>query len=270
MMIRTLIVDDEPKARKGIKARLQDFPLIHIIGECSSGTAAVEAIDRLQPDLVFLDIQMPELNGLEVLGKISLDQVPVIIFVTAFDVYAIKAFEYHALDYLLKPLDGDRFRSAVQNAVVEVGRRNIFAYSEKLKAMTNDYLNMTGIRSINEQNRGLSENIEFVTRFMIKTTTQISVVSADELYWIEAAGDLVYLHTRSKKHIYRDTLTALEAGLDPRKFVRIHRSAIVNIEKVKHLHPVSHGDYDLLLENETQLRLSRTHREHFQAILQKH
>jgi two-component system, LytTR family, response regulator len=268
-MIRALIVDDEPRARKGIKARLQAYPHVQVIGECDSGTSAVESIHSLQPDLVFLDIQMPELDGFEVLGRLTLPQLPVVIFVTAFDSYAIKAFEVHAFDYLLKPLNEDRFRVALTNAVTEIERRNLVAYSEKIKGMMNDYLGMVGRVRLEHQADGVPRTKEYLSRFMIKTTTHITVISVDEIFWIESAGDLIYLHTNLKKHIYRETLTSLETELDPSRFVRIHRSAMVNIEKVKHIHAISHGDYDVTLENDVKLRLSRTYREHFQNVLQR-
>jgi two-component system, LytTR family, response regulator len=250
--------------------RLQDYPKIQIIGECSSGKEAVEVISALAPDLVFLDIQMPEMNGFEVLHKISTHSLPLIIFVTAFDKYAVKAFEYHALDYLLKPIDEDRFKKTLQNIYAEFNRRNLQAYAEKLKAMTGDYLRMLGAEPVEERIPAVSIAKEYVSRFMIKTPNHINIISADEVVWIESAGDLVFLHTKAHKHIYRETMVVLEAELDPKKFVRIHRSAIVNLGKVKHLHPVSHGDFDVHLENDIKLRLSRTYRAKFQKALQRH
>jgi two-component system, LytTR family, response regulator len=269
MNIRTLIVDDEPRARKGIRVRLQEYPDIQIVGECSSGKEAVEVIGALAPDLVFLDIQMPEMNGLEVLQQLSSHPLPLVIFVTAFDKYAIKAFEYHALDYLLKPIDEDRFKKTLQNIYAEFNRRNLQTYAEKLKAMMGDYLRMLGADLEEESIPSVSTANEYISRFMIKTQNHINIISAHDVIWIESAGDLVFLHTKSHKHIYRETMLVLESELDPKKFVRIHRSAIVNIEKVKHLHPVSHGDFDVHLENDVKLRLSRTYRIKFQKTLQR-
>ena len=267
--IRTLLIDDEPRARQGIRARLQEYPNIQIVGECSSGPEAVKAINNMMPDLVFLDIQMPGMTGFEVLQNISSETLPIIIFVTAYNKYAVKAFEFHALDYLLKPIEEDRFRKTLQNIYTEFNKRNFQAYAEKLKAMMSDYLKM-----FQDEQRELSappglSRKEFVSRFMIKTPNHINVVSADDVIWIESAGDIVFLHTKSQKHIYRETMISLEEDLDPKKFVRIHRSAIVNIEKVKHLHPISHGDFDIHLEHDIKLRLSRTYRAKFQQALQR-
>jgi two-component system, LytTR family, response regulator len=267
MTIRALIVDDESRARKGLRARLQDYPSIQIIGECSSGREAVESINKQIPDLVFLDIQMPEMNGFEVLKHIKPKNLPIIIFITAYDEYAVKAFEYHAFDYILKPIDDDRLRQTIQQVPGKVQRRNIHLYTEKLKAAMNDYEKM--FDRMEEPISYKQPLKKYLSRFMIKSTNQITIVAADEIYWIESAGDLVCIHTNEKKHIFRKTLIALEAELDPRKFVRIHRSAIVNIEKVKHLHPVSHGDFDVYLENDIKLRLSRTYQTLFQRVLEK-
>jgi two-component system, LytTR family, response regulator len=266
--IRTLIVDDESRARKGLQARMLEFPSIQIIGECSSGREAVESINTQKPDLVFLDIQMPEMNGFEVLRHIDPGHLPIIVFVTAYDDYAIKAFEYHACDYLLKPVDEERLRQTIRHVSVEIKRRNIRLYAEKMKSMINEYM-MLFDREKEEPVPSGEPGKEYLHRFMIKTATHITVVPADEVLWIESAGDLVYIHTREKKHIYRKTMTALEDELDPKKFIRIHRSAIVHIEKVKHLQPVSHGDFEVYLENDIRLRLSRTYRWRFQKMIEK-
>lgn len=269
MIIRTLIIDDEPRARQGIRARLQDFPDIRIIGECSSGLEAVEIIKTTTPDLIFLDIQMPEMNGFEMLQKIPSHVMPIVIFVTAYDQYAVKAFEYHALDYLLKPIEEDRFHKTLNNVFEEYNRRNLQAYVDKIKAMMKDYLQVIGEGQTDRPGSTAMAEKEYLSRFMIKTPNHINIISVNEILWIESAGDLVFLHTKSHKHIYRETMTALEADLDPKKFVRIHRSAIVNIEKVKHLHPVSHGDFDVHLEHDIKLRMSRTYRDKFQQALQR-
>ncbi|RPI04864.1 MAG: DNA-binding response regulator [Ignavibacteriae bacterium] len=269
MTIRTLIVDDEPRARKGIKFWLQEYPDIQIAGECSSGQEAVKSINKLSPDLVFLDIQMPEMNGFEVLQHMNPAQVPVVVFVTAFDQYAIKAFEFHAIDYLLKPIDEDRFREALQHVIAEVNRRSLQMYSEKLKAMTSDYFKLLNIDLRSAEPEVPKREKAFLHRLMIKTVNQIVVVPLDEVLWIESARDLVYIHTAAKKYIHRETMTVLENELDPKTFVRIHRSIIVNISRVKKLHPVSHGDFLIELEGDVKLRLSRMYRAHFQEALEK-
>jgi two-component system LytT family response regulator len=271
MNIRALIVDDELRARKGIRARLADYPNIQVIGECSSGHEAIDSINALTPDLLFLDIQMPELNGFDVLRDISVSPMPVVIFVTAYDQYAIKAFKFHAFDYLLKPISENRFGEALSHVAVELDRRMLHSYPEKLKAMMSDYLRMIG-KEQEQEKQSISASAHrrsYLQRLMIKTTNDITVVPTDEILWIESAGDLVFIHTRGKKHVYRKTMIDLAAELDTKKFIRIHRSAIVNIEKIKSLRPISHGDFEIHLENEIALRLSRTYRSFLQQALGK-
>ena len=269
MNIRTIIADDESRARKGLLARLKEYPAIHIIGECSTGQEAVDAINAHSPELVFLDIQMPGMNGFDVLQHIAPGNLPIIVFVTAYNEYAIKAFEHHAFDYILKPIDEERLRKTIHHISDEVAHRNIRAYGEKIEMMLKDY---SALLDRNNDGSTLSRHRDrkYVQRFMIKSPSRITIVSAEEIYWIESTGDLVHLHTRDKKYIYRKTMVALEEELDPKQFIRVHRSAIVNIAKVKQLYPVSHGDFDIQLENEIKLRLSRTHRPLFQEALEKH
>jgi two-component system LytT family response regulator len=269
MTIRALLIDDEPRARKGIRARLVDYPNIHVVGECSSGREAVASINALTPDLLFLDIQMPELNGFDVLRHVVVSPMPVVIFVTAYDQYAIKAFEYHAFDYLLKPISENRFREALSHVAVELDRRMLHSYPEKLKAMMSDYLRMIGKEQGKQSVSVSAHRRSYLQRLMIKTTNDFTIVPTDEIIWIESAGDLVYVHTRGKKHVYRKTMIDLAAELDTNKFIRIHRSAIVNIEKIKSLRPISHGDFEIHLENEIALRLSRTYRSLLQQALEK-
>jgi two-component system, LytTR family, response regulator len=268
MKIRTIIIDDESRSRKGIRARLAEYTDVQIIGECSSGNEAVETINKLIPDLLFLDIQMPELNGFDVLGKITAYPMPIVIFVTAYDQYAVQAFEYHALDYLLKPIAEDRFRDALSHSIKEIERRKLSSYPEKLRAMINDYFSLIDGGKKNAAVKQSKKDQKYITRLMIKNKNDISIINVDEIIWIESAGDLVFIHTKSKKHVYRETLSKLEEELDPKHFIRIHRSAIVNLEKVKQLHPVSHGDFDVQLENDVKIRLSRSYRSKFQNALQ--
>ncbi len=264
MKTRTLIVDDEPHAREGIRIRLKEFKNIQIVGECSSGIEAVKSINALSPDLLFLDIQMPEMNGFEVLKKITVTPLPVIIFVTAFDKYAIKAFECHAVDYLLKPIREDRFKNALQVALSEISHRNLELYANKLKSVVNDYLDIT--EGITEGYHAPTGQIKYLDRLMIKSKDHVSVIPVLEIEWIESAGDYVYVHSNSQKHIFRETLTALEQRMDPQKFIRIHRSTIVNIEKIKALRLNEHSDFDVYLLSGVKLKLSRTYRPHFEKI----
>jgi two-component system, LytTR family, response regulator len=262
--IQTLIIDDEPHAREGIRIRLKEFKNIHIVGECSSGIEAVNSINALGPDLLFLDIQMPEMNGFEVIKKITVAPIPVIIFVTAFDKYAIKAFECHAVDYLLKPIKEERFKNALQTALSEISHRNLEHYAIKLKSVVNDYLDITEVSP--EEDRTPSVQKRYLDRLMIKSRDHVSVIPVNEIEWIESAGDYVYVHSNSQKYIFRETLTALEQRMDPRKFIRIHRSTIINIEKLKTLRLNEHSDFDVYLMSGVKLRLSRTYRAHFEQM----
>lgn len=266
MKIRTLIVDDEQHAREGIRLRLKEFPDIIIVGECASGEEALTALTTFKPDLVFLDIQMPEMNGFEVLQKMTLSPPPMIIFVTAYDRYAVRAFEFHALDYLLKPLNDVRFRETLQRITQEMKHRQLEQYSQKLQVLVNEYISLTTDTESTENERRSAAPL---TRILLKGKEHISVLPVEEIDWIESAGDYVYVHTKGQKHLIRETLTSLEENLDPMHFVRIHRSAIVNIKKVRSLRPTESGDYDIFLTDGTQLKLSRNHRARFQQLLQR-
>jgi len=263
---KVLIIDDEPHAREGIRIRLGEFPEVNIVGECSSGKEAVQTIIQLKPDIVFLDIQMPEMNGFEVLQNLTQDCMPVVIFVTAYDEYALKAFEHHALDYLLKPVNEERFRETLKYALTEVTHRSLEVYSNKLKSVVNEYLKVLDKEPEVEQVDYVSSK-NVLSRLMIKTKDQISIISVDEIDWIESAGDYVYIHSDRKKYLIRETLTSLEQKMDAQKFVRIHRSSIVNIDKIKSMRQNEHGDFDVYLNDGTKLKLSRTYRVNFQKAI---
>jgi len=253
MKIKTLIVDDEPLARERIRRMLQDEKDIAIVGECVGGLEAVEAIERLTPDLVFLDIQMPQMNGFEVLQSIELPNVPVIIFVTAFDQYALKAFEFHALDYLLKPFSKDRLRAALNRAreQIEISQPN--TVDERLTALLNDLK---------------SEN-KYLERLLLKSSGRIYFVKTDEVDWIESAGNYAKLHVGRETHLLRETMSGLEESLNPENFLRIHRSCIVNIDRVKELHPLFSGDYMVIMHDKRELTLSRNYRDRLLNLFKK-
>jgi two-component system LytT family response regulator len=267
MNLRAVIVDDEPHAREGIQIRLKEYPNVKVVGESSSGPESVEMINTLKPDLLFLDIQMPGLNGFEVLQKINADSMPVVIFVTAYDKYAVKAFEYHALDYLLKPISDQRFREAMRIAISQLGRLNFERCADRLELLVSDYLRFSKEEPVLPQARSASNPVEFLSCLTIKLKGQVSIIPVHEIDWIESAGDYVYVHSNSRKLITRETLISLEQRMDPRKFVRVHRSAIVNVERIKSLKPNEHGDYEICLRSGDQLKLSRTYRKHFQKII---
>ncbi|MBZ5726780.1 MAG: LytTR family DNA-binding domain-containing protein [Acidobacteriia bacterium] len=243
--MRILIVDDEPLACERIRTLLAGQPGIEIAGECHDGKSAVAAMCDLAPDLVFLDVQMPEMDGFAVLERVERAAMPVVIFVTAFDQYAIKAFEVCALDYLLKPFDRERFRKALARGRMEFERRSAGDLGARL-------------RSVLEEWRGRKR---YLDRLVIRSGGRVFFLRVDELDWVEAAGNYVRLHAGAEEYLHRETLSRLEAALDPDRFARIHRSAIVNVGLVKELHPMFRGDYAVILRDGRRLTLSRAYRD---------
>jgi two-component system, LytTR family, response regulator len=241
--IRSLIVDDEVLAREGLRTLAERDPDLKIIGECVNGTEAVEAISSKHPDLVFLDIQMPELDGFQVLKRLKVDQFPYIIFVTAYDQYAIRAFEVRALDYLLKPVDEDRFQRAVKRAKEMMQSKE---WRSEITSMLHD----------------LVENkATHLERIVIKENARIFFIKTNEIDWIEAKGNYAMVHAGKKAHLIREAMTSLEHQLDRHKFFRIHRSTIVNIDRIRELQSLFHGDYRITLKDGTRLLMSRRFRD---------
>lgn len=264
LKISTLIVDDEPLARKGLSLRLAEFDNIKLVGECKNGLEAVTLIPQLRPDLVFLDIQMPGLNGFQVIHKLKeLNQtIPIIVFVTAFDSYAIKAFDIHALDYILKPLDNQRLASAIAKVEHYIALKNEEGQSQKLVRLVADFTGEDCEDILRKLASGENiSNHSFPDILAIKDGSEITRVNISEIQWIDAAGDYMCVHTTDQTHIMRKTMKELDQQLDPRKFVRVHRSAIVNINYVQKL--ISHisGEYHLILNNGSELKVSRSHRD---------
>jgi len=244
--IRALIVDDEPLARERLRrflAREQDF---EFIGECGNGDAAVEAITTLRPDVVFLDVEMPEASGFDVLAQIPAEVRPLIVFVTAYDRYAIEAFDAHAIDYLLKPFTRERFSRAVERLRQQLARESRAEIDERVNALL-AARNATGG--------------QFLRRVMIKTAGRIYFIDTADVDYIGAEGNYLALHVGAETHLVRETMAELLTKLDPAEFVRIHRSTIVNAQRVKELRPLFSGDYRALLRDGTQLNLSRAYRE---------
>jgi two-component system LytT family response regulator len=256
--ITTLIVDDEPLARRNLRLLLEQDPQIAIVDECRNGREAVKAIKSFSPDLIFLDIQMPEMDGFDVLEKVGAENINAIIFVTAFDQYAVKAFEVHALDYLLKPFDDSRFQSALAQAKHQIEQHSMNKLSKKLLAL------LEGRESSREP---IATRKKYLSRLMIKLANRVILLNVNEIDWIEADGNYAKLHVGRKSHLLREKMNELEAQLNPQKFVRIHRSIIVNLDRVKEMHPHFNGDYILVLEDGAQLKLSRTRREHLETRL---
>jgi two-component system, LytTR family, response regulator len=243
--IRTLIVDDEPLGRERIRTLLTDDPEIEVTAECPDGRQAIAAIERFRPDLVFLDVQMPEVDGFGVLDAIAGDRMPAIIFVTAYDRYAVQAFEVHALDYLLKSFDRERFQAALQRAKEEIRRSKEGFLNERLAGLLED----------------LQTKQKRLTRLVVKSAGRIVFLRVEEIDWVEAADNYVRVHAGHKSHLMRETLQSLEGRLNPEKFLRIHRSTLVNLDRIRELQPVFHGDYLVKLNDGTELILSRNYRE---------
>jgi two-component system LytT family response regulator len=245
---RVVIADDEPLGRARLRMLLAEEPWIEVIAECPDGPSTVAAIEKLRPELVFLDIQMPGGSGFDVIEAIGPGRMPFVIFVTAFDKYALRAFDVHALDYLLKPFDRDRFRDALTRARERIERHSNDDLERRLLALVND----------------LKPDPQPLERFVIKSGGRVFFLRAEDIEWIEAAGNYVKLHVGGETHVFRETMNSLEARLNTRMFFRIHRSHIVNIERVRELQPWFNGEYVVFLTSGARLTLSRGYREKLQ------
>ena len=259
--IRALIIDDEGLARDTLRLLLDNHEEIVVIGDCEDGREAVSMIQTEKPDLVFLDIQMPEMNGFEVVEAVGPEQMPVVIFVTAYDQYALRAFEARALDYLLKPFDDERFEQALRRAVERVRQRHVGALSSQL-------VDLLSTRNEANQPESVDEN-DYLERIMIKERGSMFFIKVEEIEWIEAAGDYVSIRVGSKAHLLRETMSGLIKKLNPRQFVRVHRSSIVNVDCIKELKPYFHGDYIVILKNGKELKLSRRYWDQVEKVLGK-
>lgn len=251
-LIRVLLVDDESLAREMLREMLKDDPQVTILGESCNGREALDAIRTHAPDLIFLDVQMPELGGFEVLEALG-KEIPRVIFVTAYDQYAVRAFEVHALDYLLKPFDQERFDISWQRARAQILRDRDGGTDQRILALLQE----------------MKAGNKYLERLVIKASGRIYFLETTEIDWIEAEGNYVSVHSAKKSHLLRETISSLEAQLDPKKFLRIHRSSIVRIDRIQELQPWFHGEYRIILQNGTQLTLSRNYRERLQEALGK-
>ncbi len=251
---RVLIADDEPLARERLRTLIREVePGMEIVGEAGDGTTAAESILALNPDIVFLDVQMPGADGFDVIDAVGADRMPFVIFVTAFDRYALRAFDVHALDYLLKPFDRERFGQSIARARQQMARASNGDVERRLAALMDD------LRPAKQK----------TDRFVVKSGGRIFFVRTSEIDWIEAAGNYVKLHVAADTHLIRETMNAVEGRLSPEAFVRIHRCHIVNIEQVRELQPWFNGEYVVFLKNGTRLTLSRGYRERLQERVGK-
>ncbi|HJP84536.1 MAG TPA: LytTR family DNA-binding domain-containing protein [Gemmatimonadaceae bacterium] len=250
--IRTAIADDEPLARERIASMLEPHDHYEIVAQCKDGAEAVATMRKDRLDLVFLDVRMPELDGFQVLDALGSGHVPAIIFVTAFEDYAIRAFEVSALDYLLKPFDRARFEKTLAR-FEEQFQRGRMGISDELR----QFLTTLG-----------AGTEAYASRFPVKSAGDIYFVRAEEIDWIDAAGNYTALHVGGRKHLIRETMKSVESKLDPRKFVRVHRSAIINVDRLRKLQPYFHGEYVVTLQDGTTLTSSRGYSDRLRALLE--
>jgi two-component system, LytTR family, response regulator len=254
MMIRVLVVDDQPIARERIVSLLADESDIEVVATAGSGPEAVDAVQRLKPDLVFLDMQMPELDGFGVIETIGADRMPPTVFVTAYDQYSIRAFEVHALDYLLKPFGRIRFQKALARARLQLDRNRSGELAERLLALV-------------DQLRGPDAGKRAVERVMVRAGGRVAFVDVDHIDWVEAEGNYARLHVGQDTYLQRETMVSLLARLGEDDFFRIHRSRIVNVSRIRELKLAAGGDYDVILRTGVRLGLSRLYKDALQARL---
>jgi two-component system, LytTR family, response regulator len=254
--IRTTVVDDEKPARVRLLELLKREADIEVVGTAADGREAVDLIRAARPDLVFLDVQMPTLDGFGVLEELAPGEQPVVIFVTAYDKYAIQAFDAHAIDYLLKPFSDQRFESAINRARKYLGTPEGREQADELAAAT-------------RERRSVDARSGYLERLVVKASGNVSFLDVDDVDWIEAAGVYVYLHTGRKVHLYRSSVTQLLQRLDPRRFVRVHRSAAVNTARIRELRGRSHGDFTVVLVDGTEVAMSRGYRAALESWLRQ-
>ena len=246
--IRTILVDDEPLARENLRLRLRDEIDVEVVGECANGPEAVDAIRRLRPDLLFLDIQMPGMNGFEVIDEVSPEELPVVIFVTAYDRYALDAFRVHALDYLLKPVEDERFANALRVARERIAEARRAGEGETVFQVPDG-------------------RARFLDRLVIKARGRVFFLRTTQLDWSEADGDYSRLHVGQRSYLLRRTMSELEARLDPAVFIRVNRSSIVPLDRIEELTPESRGEYLIRLAGGVEVKLTRGYREKLEGIL---
>jgi two-component system, LytTR family, response regulator len=248
---RVLIVDDEPLAREGVRIHLEDQSDFEVVGEAGNGEEAVAAIRELRPDVVFLDIQMPGLDGFGVLTALAGETLPQIVFVTAYDQFALQAFEAHALDYLLKPFDEERFLRSLDRVRHQLRSHRRGDLEDRLVSLLEE----------------LGDRPRYLERFVVRAGGKILILRAEDVDWIEAAANYVKLHVGGRVYLMRETMTRLEQSLDSSHFVRIHRSTIVRVDRIRMLEPLFQGDYVVVLQDGARLPTSRTYRDNLQELL---
>lgn len=258
--LKAIIVDDESLARKGLNMRLAEIEGVEIIGECSNGREALNSVAELEPDLVFLDIQMPGMSGFDVIAKMQQDDMPLVIFVTAYDEYAIEAFDVHAVDYLLKPIDSDRLQEAVNRAQVHKLADGAVTDKQRLLELI---ISITGksetaIAQLLRDHTGVKS---YPDKIAIKDGGETTLVQSQDIDWVDAAGDYMCVHANNETHVMRITMKELEAQLDPANFQRVHRSTIVNLDRVTKVCSHMNGEFHLILNNGASIKMSRSYKD---------
>jgi len=269
MNLRTLIVDDEPLARRGLELRLKEAADVQIVGQCANGREALAAIAELAPDLMFLDIQMPGLSGIDVVKQVPQESMPMVVFVTAFDKFAIDAFESHALDYLLKPVDEGRLARALDRVRAQWQQKQAAAQREQLMALIAD---LTGKGEIEPEALAAAAGAavrRYATMLPIRSGRETIRLDVTTIDWIDAAGDYMCLHAGGATHVLRATMKELEDMLDPAVFQRVHRSTIVNLARVRSLRPHVNGECFLRLQSGQEVKLSRSFRDKVEMLLDR-
>ena len=266
--LSVVIADDEPLARRRLLSLLRDEPGLSVVAECANGVELVDAVRARSPDLVFVDVQMPGLNGLEALAALEGERAPVTVFVTAYEEHARQAFDTEALDYVLKPIHEDRFRRAVSRARERVRERRAAALNQPVvRLLGGEGPTGAGAGAAGATAAGLPAPEPRLSRIPIRTGDRVMLLDVEEIRWVEAEGDYLRFHTSDTSHSTRMTLSTLERQLDPSRFVRIHRSTLVRAAVVKELQPLTHGESRVVLHDGTLLKLSRTYRERLQQLL---
>lgn len=269
--LTTIIVDDEPLARKGLEVRLAEFEQLELVCQCANGREAIQAIEKYLPDIVFLDIQMPGVSGFDVVSQLStmaIDKLPLIVFVTAFDNYAIKAFEVHALDYLLKPVDENRLKQAIEKIELAIESQQDTEDKSRLVKLISNVTGSDTEQILAELSSLSEDNLKHYSDMLaIKDGSEVTRVPVKDIIWVDAAGDYMCVHTSEETHILRKTMKELEQLLDPRTFIRTHRSIIVNIGYVKKFSSQINGEYFLTLVNDKVLKVSRSYKDKVKQLI---
>ena len=253
MTIRAVIVDDEPLARRRLRSLLVEAQDVEVVAECANGKDAIQTLEESTPDLLFLDIQMPEIDGFDVLRAIGVGRVPVVIFVTAYDQFALRAFEAHALDYLLKPFDDERFETALERARERIRQHQGGDLDQRLRVLLDE---MSGRRS-------------YLQRLVVPVGHSSVLIKTDDIDWIEADRNYMRLHVGAQTHMLREKMSRIESALDPAKFCRIHRSTIVQIDRIRAVESFFHGEYIVVLHDGTKLTSGRSYRRNLYSVMGK-